>query len=253
MSAEDIVSTPRDSEDEDLLSPPNLPADAELWGTVQGGGTTKGRGGMTKIHSTSALVVPSHWSLSRSSLEESTFSEAEKQEQADTKEQVHFLRERVKELEKLLSSRTKAEPTDDTNNGSTSEVESRVFATHKGTYSFSGGVAGGEQGRFSSRTDWHDRTRARPESFGENTEAIQREIVRHVEYTLACPPRLLQQPRHAFRAVASSLRDRMWERYNDTEQAFDEAGARRLCYLSIEFLMGRALCNSVQALGLTGA
>jgi starch phosphorylase len=92
-----------------------------------------------------------------------------------------------------------------------------------------------------------------PESFGENTKAIQREIVRHVEYTLACPPRLLQQPRHAFRAVASSLRDRMWERFNDTEQAFEEAGARRLCYLSIEFLMGRALCNAVQALGLTGA
>jgi glucan phosphorylase len=40
------------------------------------------------------------------------------------------------------------------------------------------------------------------------------------------------------------------ERFNDTEQAFDEVGARRLYYLSLEFLMGRALSNSVYCLGL---
>ena len=42
-------------------------------------------------------------------------------------------------------------------------------------------------------------------------------------------------------AVAHSLRDRMVERYNDTEQIFDEKGARRVYYLSLEFLMGRTL------------
>ncbi|KAJ1479642.1 glycosyl transferase, partial [Baffinella frigidus] len=53
-------------------------------------------------------------------------------------------------------------------------------------------------------------------------------------------------------ATAHSLRDRMVERANDTEQLFDDMGARRVYYLSLEFLMGRTLCNAVSSLGLEG-
>ena len=83
-------------------------------------------------------------------------------------------------------------------------------------------------------------------------ETIQREIVRHVEFTLACT-RLSFERKHAFQAAAHSLRDRLVERFNDTDQNFNESGARRIYYLSLEFLMGRALCNSVYSLGLAGA
>jgi glycogen/starch/alpha-glucan phosphorylase-like protein len=105
------------------------------------------------------------------------------------------------------------------------------------------GVGGG-------RTDLLWRLMA--ECIADDKETIQREVVRHVEYTLACT-RLSFQKKHAFQAVAHSLRDRMVERFNDTEQFFEETGARRLYYLSLEFLMGRALSNGVYCLGLVGA
>jgi len=46
------------------------------------------------------------------------------------------------------------------------------------------------------------------ECLADDKETIQREIVRHVEYTLACT-RLSFQKKHAFQAAAHSLRDRM--------------------------------------------
>ncbi|EKX33321.1 glucan phosphorylase [Guillardia theta CCMP2712] len=89
------------------------------------------------------------------------------------------------------------------------------------------------------------------ECIPEDKVSIQREIVRHVEYTLACT-RLNFAKKHAFQATAHSLRDRMVERFNDTEQLFDDVRARRVYYLSLEFLMGRTLSNCVHSLGLVG-
>jgi starch phosphorylase len=108
---------------------------------------------------------------------------------------------------------------------------------------------GGGGGQAAGRTDLLWRLLA--EYLPEDKKTIQREIVRHVEFTLACT-RLSFQKKHAFQAVAHSLRDRMVERHNDTQQVFDEKGARMLYYVSMEFLMGRTLSNSVHSLGLVG-
>jgi len=51
-------------------------------------------------------------------------------------------------------------------------------------------------------------------------------------------------------AVAYAVRDRMMHRWIQTQQAYYKADAKRVYYLSLEFLMGRALENNLINLGL---
>ena len=52
-----------------------------------------------------------------------------------------------------------------------------------------------------------------------------------------------------YTALAYSVRDRLMERWFKTQSAYYMADAKRVYYLSMEFLMGRALLNSVVNLG----
>ena len=51
-------------------------------------------------------------------------------------------------------------------------------------------------------------------------------------------------------ALTRSIRDRLMERWQDTHDAYDTVDARHAYYLSLEFLMGRALSNAALNLGL---
>ncbi|MGQ7844255.1 glycogen/starch/alpha-glucan phosphorylase [Granulosicoccus sp. 3-233] len=53
-----------------------------------------------------------------------------------------------------------------------------------------------------------------------------------------------------YKAVALSVRDRMMERWLATRQAVESGVQRHTCYLSMEYLMGRALRNAVHNLDL---
>eukprot|EP00764_Aduncisulcus_paluster_P001155 gnl/Carplike_NY0171/1164_a1578_895.p1 GENE.gnl/Carplike_NY0171/1164_a1578_895~~gnl/Carplike_NY0171/1164_a1578_895.p1 ORF type:complete len:892 (+),score=322.55 gnl/Carplike_NY0171/1164_a1578_895:139-2676(+) len=55
-----------------------------------------------------------------------------------------------------------------------------------------------------------------------------------------------------FQATATSIRNRMLDRWNKTQKKYEETRAKTVCYLSLEFLMGRALTNSLYSIGLTG-
>jgi starch phosphorylase len=55
---------------------------------------------------------------------------------------------------------------------------------------------------------------------------------------------------YPYKALAIALRDRLMERWKRTRQAHDQADCRRTYYLSLEFLMGRALSNAVLNLGI---
>ena len=79
--------------------------------------------------------------------------------------------------------------------------------------------------------------------------SLQVSVVNHIEYTLACT-RFSFSEEAAFRATALSVRDRLIESYNDTNQFFHETDCKRGYYLSMEFLVGRYLQNAVVNLDL---
>ena len=57
-------------------------------------------------------------------------------------------------------------------------------------------------------------------------------------------------PRDSFEAIARSVRDVLSQRWLKTEQTYRERNAKRVYYLSLEFLMGRALANNITNLML---
>ena len=77
-----------------------------------------------------------------------------------------------------------------------------------------------------------------------NTTTIQTSIVRHVEYTLA-KNRFNFGNKHCYQAVSHSVRDRLIESFNDTQQYMHHVDAKRIYYMSLEFLLGRNLQNAL--------
>ncbi len=62
-----------------------------------------------------------------------------------------------------------------------------------------------------------------------------------------------QNTHYPYMALSMTVRDRLMERWQDTAHTYHEGGCRRAYYLSLEFLMGRALGNSMLNLGITDA
>jgi starch phosphorylase len=81
--------------------------------------------------------------------------------------------------------------------------------------------------------------------------AIARSFASHVEYTIA-KDEYSVTPRDFYRAIALSVRDRIADRWNKTQQKTFRAAERRVYYLSLEYLIGRLLDDSMLNLGLTG-
>src|SRR5438874_3225601 len=79
--------------------------------------------------------------------------------------------------------------------------------------------------------------------------SFRQDFLRHVTYGLGESVENLSA-REAFRAVALVVRDRMVARQLDTQRRYHAAHAKRLYYLSLEFLIGRSLVNNLINLGL---
>ena len=79
--------------------------------------------------------------------------------------------------------------------------------------------------------------------------ALQESIRRHVRYSLGKTWQRLSGP-DLFMAVALAVRDRLIDQMLVTEARYQQVRAKRLYYLSIEFLMGRSLRNNLYNLGL---
>lgn len=80
-------------------------------------------------------------------------------------------------------------------------------------------------------------------------DSLQRAIVDHVEHTLA-KTRFDFKNFHCYEAVSLSVRDRLIESFNDTQQVFIHKDVKFLYYLSLEFLIGRYLQNALINLDL---
>eukprot|EP00727_Mastigamoeba_balamuthi_P011455 m51a1_g6932 putative glycogen phosphorylase 1 (914) ;mRNA; r:192920-196656 len=81
------------------------------------------------------------------------------------------------------------------------------------------------------------------------SKAICRQIASHIEFSLA-RSKWNMDYYSLFMATALSLRDRMIEYWNDTQEHFTDKRVKRTYYLSIEYLMGRSLRNTVSNLDL---
>src|SRR5260370_17777955 len=82
-----------------------------------------------------------------------------------------------------------------------------------------------------------------------SSETLRDSILRHIRYTLARPwgsP----TPRELFKPLSLAIRDHLIEGWLKTEQRYRERDAKRLYYLSLEFLMGRGLGDNLAILRL---
>jgi glycogen phosphorylase len=74
---------------------------------------------------------------------------------------------------------------------------------------------------------------------------------RHLLFDNAIDPNAATQ-RDRFEALARAVRDVLSQRWVRTEQAYERENAKRVYYLSLEFLIGRSLANNVTNLLLDG-
>jgi len=78
---------------------------------------------------------------------------------------------------------------------------------------------------------------------------IIKSFLEHMEYTLG-KDRYTALKRDVYIALSYSVRERMISRWMDTQQAYYNEDPKRVYYVSLEFLMGRTLENSLLNLGL---
>jgi starch phosphorylase len=70
---------------------------------------------------------------------------------------------------------------------------------------------------------------------------------RHLTFDLVTPAARVT-PRDRFEAIAHSVRDVLSQRWLKTEETYQEHNVKRVYYLSLEFLIGRALANNISNL-----
>jgi starch phosphorylase len=88
------------------------------------------------------------------------------------------------------------------------------------------------------------------DSLGMDAETLKKAILGHLQYTLAELPQHVDSDWEPYVALALAVRDRMIQRWIRTHDAYYEQDAKRVYYLSLEYLMGRTLGNALVNMGL---
>ncbi len=87
-------------------------------------------------------------------------------------------------------------------------------------------------------------------ALGMETKHLAKDFRRHFSTTLG-RDKFCMSTHYPYTALALVLRDRLMERWKNTRYAYQETDTRRAHYMSLEFLMGRALGNAMLNLGVT--
>ncbi len=77
-----------------------------------------------------------------------------------------------------------------------------------------------------------------------SVEGLKQDYAWHLRYSLVKSD-AYQTPRDQYTAFAYAVRDRLVERWVETQDTYHKQNARRVYYLSLEFLIGRLLGNNV--------
>ncbi len=84
---------------------------------------------------------------------------------------------------------------------------------------------------------------------GLDADSIAEDFRRYFSHTLG-RDRHCRSTHYPYTALVMALRDRIMERWKNTRYAYEENDSRRMHYMSLEFLMGRALGNAMINLGV---
>ncbi|MDP7358801.1 MAG: glycogen/starch/alpha-glucan phosphorylase [Pseudomonadales bacterium] len=87
---------------------------------------------------------------------------------------------------------------------------------------------------------------------GMDYESLSIDLFRHYGYTLGQDESAIM-PTYLYRALALAVRDRMVALWKDSQQRYHQGRQKHVYYLSLEFLMGRALTNAILNLDLAEA
>ncbi|HSQ42924.1 MAG TPA: glycogen/starch/alpha-glucan phosphorylase, partial [Fibrobacteraceae bacterium] len=85
-----------------------------------------------------------------------------------------------------------------------------------------------------------------------SAEAFKKAFTDHIHHTLARDGNTVTD-HEKFLAVAYAVRDRLIDRWIKTQQTYYVKDVKRVYYLSLEYLIGRTLGNSVLNLDVEGA
>ena len=83
--------------------------------------------------------------------------------------------------------------------------------------------------------------------------AIRESILQHLQFTLAELPKHVDSAWEPYVSLALAVRDRLIESWIKTHECYYAKDAKRVYYLSLEFLMGRTLGNAIYNLGIQDA
>ena len=84
---------------------------------------------------------------------------------------------------------------------------------------------------------------------GKDTDSLLQDFLHYFSHTLG-RDRYQDPPHYEFIAVAMTLRDRLMVGSNNTRHHYEQLDSRRVCYLSMEYLLGRSLRNATLNLDL---
>ncbi|MFT5504644.1 MAG: starch phosphorylase [Gammaproteobacteria bacterium] len=86
---------------------------------------------------------------------------------------------------------------------------------------------------------------------GLDSSSLAHDFQRYFNHTLGRDSRLQNSPHYEFIALAMTLRDRLMTASNNTRHTYEQLDSRRVCYMSMEYLLGRSLRNACLNLNLS--
>ena len=82
-----------------------------------------------------------------------------------------------------------------------------------------------------------------------DAKSVQQQFAEHLKFSVA-KDEYSATKNDKFKSLAYTVRDRLFEKWIDTQQAYYKHDVKRIYYISMEFMMGRMLGNAMINLGL---